>query len=574
MRPPHRPPRFARFLISAGLPALLAAFHLAVLLLFLNPGVALSWPGVVGGTLRFSLLLVPLLLGLHAALPALRRLATSSRLLPWALTAVCGLAALGAGVNASRFAFYLPAGVNDRLLRAAIWLSVVTIAGFYTALLHTLHGRRYGSRSRWLFVLLVGASVLIVLERRESFRPPVFDPPKIAELRVDQRPQVVLVALPGASLDLILPLAERGSLPFLASLLHGGSTGRLAGIPPERGATAWATLATGKLPFRHGVLDAATWSAPFLGAGAEIRLLPAGLEGPARAVLSGSRRPADARTLLAMPLWSALGRAGFSVATVDVPLTSGGGGDVRWRLEDRFFSGSARPEEVDATFVRRFAVAPEDLSQDATVGLRDSPELLGALAGDTWRRDVAVRLLEEWPDLDVMFVRLPGLEVAGRRTFGGFAAVQFEGSRGRRERAAAARLTAYAGEVDRLLATLWSASWRAERLLVVVSPYGLSAPSGWRRLWGELGKGSTLEGRTGEGEDGCLLVFGDGVRSGVEARGGRILDLAPTLYYALGLPVPRDLDGRVLTEFFEPAFLAGHPLTFVPSFETLPPRRP
>lgn len=64
------------------------------------------------------------------------------------------------------------------------------------------------------------------------------------------------------------------------------------------------------------------------------------------------------------------------------------------------------------------------------------------------------------------------------------------------------------------------------------------------------------------------------MRAGVEARGARVVDLAPTLYYALGLPVPRDLDGRVLTEFYEPGFLAGHPLTFVPSFETLPARRP
>lgn len=494
---PSRLPPTVRLALSAILPAALAAFHLSSLLLFLNPGLPLDWRALALGSLRFGLLLAPLSLALHAAVPALRRYAQSFRALPWSLTAVCALAALGAGVNASRFAFYLPPGVNDRLLKAAIWLSVATMLGFYTALLHTLHRRRYGPRSRALFLMMVAASMLIVLERRTSFQPPVFDPPRLADLRAERGQQVVVVALPGASLDLVLPLAEQGFLPFLASVLHGGSMGRLAGIPPERSAAAWATLATGKLPFRHGVLDRATWSVPHLG-DEEIRLLPAGLGPPLRALGLGPGRPVDARSLLALPLWSALGRVGLEVATVDLPLTGSGGSDVRWRLDDRFFLGEREAEDPLATLARRFEVSPDDLAPESREGL-ESPTLLEALAGDLWRRDVALRLLDEWPDLDVLVIRLPGLERAGRETFGGFAAVQFDGSRSRRARAAAAQLTAYAGEVDRVLASLWSASVRADRLLLVVSPYGLSTPPAWQRLWGELAQGTAVEGLTGRG---------------------------------------------------------------------------
>jgi hypothetical protein len=43
----------------------------------------------------------------------------------------------------------------------------------------------------------------------------------------------------------------------------------------------------------------------------------------------------------------------------------------------------------------------------------------------------------------------------------------------------------------------------------------------------------------------------------------------PTLLYALGLPVGRDMAGTALTGAFEPAFLATHPLGFVPSYERL-----
>jgi hypothetical protein len=42
--------------------------------------------------------------------------------------------------------------------------------------------------------------------------------------------------------------------------------------------------------------------------------------------------------------------------------------------------------------------------------------------------------------------------------------------------------------------------------------------------------------------------------------------VAPTLLYLSGLPIARDLDGRVLTEALEPALLQRQPLNFVPSY--------
>ena len=44
--------------------------------------------------------------------------------------------------------------------------------------------------------------------------------------------------------------------------------------------------------------------------------------------------------------------------------------------------------------------------------------------------------------------------------------------------------------------------------------------------------------------------------------GASILDLAPTLLYLLGLPIPRDMDGRVLETMLQPGQLAAHPIAF------------
>jgi len=40
----------------------------------------------------------------------------------------------------------------------------------------------------------------------------------------------------------------------------------------------------------------------------------------------------------------------------------------------------------------------------------------------------------------------------------------------------------------------------------------------------------------------------------------RLIDMAPTILHLLGVPVPEDMDGRVLEEAFHPEFLAQHPV--------------
>jgi hypothetical protein len=39
--------------------------------------------------------------------------------------------------------------------------------------------------------------------------------------------------------------------------------------------------------------------------------------------------------------------------------------------------------------------------------------------------------------------------------------------------------------------------------------------------------------------------------------------------YLMGLPVARDMEGRALTEVLDGDFTRRHPLTFIPSYESL-----
>jgi len=51
--------------------------------------------------------------------------------------------------------------------------------------------------------------------------------------------------------------------------------------------------------------------------------------------------------------------------------------------------------------------------------------------------------------------------------------------------------------------------------------------------------------------DGIFLVYGSGIRRGYEIEPAEIIDVTPTILHIFGLPIPNDIDGRVLMEIFE-----------------------
>ena len=106
-------------------------------------------------------------------------------------------------------------------------------------------------------------------------------------------------------------------------------------------------------------------------------------------------------------------------------------------------------------------------------------------------------------------------------------------------------------------------------VLVVVSAHGLEPTRLWRRLVGTLTGTEVAAASHAAAPPGLLLAVGAGIQPGAGLVGASVLDVTPTLLYLLGLPVARDMDGRVLTEMLEPASARDHPVTFIPSYEGL-----
>jgi predicted AlkP superfamily phosphohydrolase/phosphomutase len=101
------------------------------------------------------------------------------------------------------------------------------------------------------------------------------------------------------------------------------------------------------------------------------------------------------------------------------------------------------------------------------------------------------------------------------------------------------------------------------------APDMIVQPRGWEYMafgHADFGSNKLVEPITGlSGHhrlDGILILAGVGVKPGTHLENASILDLAPTILHALGVAVPRDLDGRVLSEAFEDTSPLSEPVTY------------
>jgi predicted AlkP superfamily phosphohydrolase/phosphomutase len=110
--------------------------------------------------------------------------------------------------------------------------------------------------------------------------------------------KVFVLALDGATLDLISPWVNSGYLPHIGRLIREGISGSLQSIYPPLTGPAWSSFMTGKSPGNHGVLEFFRRQS-----------------GSYRQVLN-SRLSINGKSL-----WGLLSEAGKSVVVMNIPMT-------------------------------------------------------------------------------------------------------------------------------------------------------------------------------------------------------------------------------------------------------------
>jgi hypothetical protein len=356
-------------------------------------------------------------------------------------------------------------------------------------------------------------------------------------------------------------MVQRGELPNLARLMTEGSWGPLASFRDSNSAVIWASIYTGRRPAVHGVLDfyairLAGMSDDFFGVYPVHRTFFKELALRLQRFGLARVQPID-RSQVAVPLiWEIAHAARRSVGVVDgyyysypAPVLGdprsfflGYGSDATWQL--------ARKE-------KRALSAQESALQAWPPALLATEGRFLALRDFQWQGTTLLDLIGRYgqPDLVTIYSHEPDAVQHERWRF-------HEPSKFFRIDPATAAahddVAAFYRELDAYLGRLRD-RLSPDTVLVVVSDHGHS-PTIFH----------SMDTQHRHGPPGILLLHGGPVRAGRLPADAGVLDVYPTLLYLLGIAVPDDADGRVLTAAFDPAFVGSHPAARVSSWDGIP----
>jgi predicted AlkP superfamily phosphohydrolase/phosphomutase len=381
--------------------------------------------------------------------------------------------------------------------------------------------------------------------------------------------RILMVGIDSADWDIIGPLVEEGKLPNLTALVESGVSCDLHSLEPkQKSPTIWATIATGKLPEKHGITDF--------------------VDPTTKKILTSNVR--TARTF-----WDIIGERGMTVTII--------GWLVTWPAEvvngymvTDYFRYSPKPdrplpehltypddlrdeveplrvisEDVTEEYLDRFIDLDAAMTADEAqrlpieqmfVEMRGMSELehlanslSDILAGDRTFLSVARHLMQNRPT-DVSIVYLRGVDSASHKFWAAAhpGEVGFPVSR-TESRVFGATVARYYEYADEMLGVLIDEF--GDGTVIVCSDHGFEGPK----------PGQTPGGINDHGPIGILVMSGDAFKNGVRIPERSVRDVTPTILALCGLPVGDDMDGSVIEDAFEPAFLQSHPVRRVPTYE-------
>lgn len=333
--------------------------------------------------------------------------------------------------------------------------------------------------------------------------------------------RLLLVSWDGAEWDLISPLLDAGKLPNLAKLVEAGVTAKLESLSPAMSAPLLTTVATGRRPETHGICG---------------NLDPAG---------DGSA-PISAPWRRGKTLWEIAARAGRPAIVVDWPAS--------WPADETaglvVASGDCATPDRLAADVAELRVKPSELSRDdlrpfvrSVDTLEPSNEpwlaaLMQFLAEAAGTQAVATYLLENEP-WDLAMVHFSALG----RIHGAF----LDFMPPRLPQVGDEMFARCQGVVEQAIVLHDQMLGRILALAGPGSAVLLCSTRGWltRVKRPALQPGEHVYNVTRARELGWAVLRAPGAKADELIFGGSILDVAATVLWLLGLPIPKDWPGTV-----------------------------
>ena len=413
-------------------------------------------------------------------------------------------------------------------------------------------------------IAFAGAALLLTWSAEPRGGAPAREPLTVVPTGL----RVRVIAIDGFDARIFDSLSASGRLPALTASL-GGARVQLESRPGDAGdpARVWTTVATGQPPDVHGVEGLETRRlAGVHGSVAIAQPSPLGraIRGATDLVRLTSPAIASGSERRAKTFWEVAAEAGLRTVVVNWWATWPVAADAGIVLTDRVTLRLERNGPLDAELApaslyeplrQRWPEIKARASAEATKALELSSDdatrriLLRSAELDAIQLALASAVAPPATDLSVVY--LPGLDIAqhalliaGQAGLSAGQAGLSDAQAGLSPSALAARLEgvqAYYSALDRLLAPLLTPG-PGELVMLVTEP-----------------------GRVGGDGRAMMSVNGSAARSH-QGSVSLATAAAPTVLYALGVPVSRDLPSAPLLELFDPEFAARYPPRYVATY--------
>jgi hypothetical protein len=448
--------------------------------------------------------------------------------------------------NCGYFSSFFDPAVGALLRAQGTALAVLAVLG--AAALYA--SRRYGKKLLPLgayFAFFAAVMVLLAWLRAEfpSSRPGARTG-RLEARTIDRN--VLLVGLEGLSLDIIFPLIAEGKLPNFSWLVDNGSWGRLGTLAPTESLLLDHSLETGKLPAKHRQLSANAYEP----------------------ILKGYRLEVTPRYIL----FRQMIRLGILKVLPNVPPP--GPTDLERVFEANGSSalivkplpsdGHREPDpRADKAFGQVF------MSDGAETG-RPLETARKAFARD-WALEEGAFSERGRRAPSYFHLRLDGLNTVEAYFYKYTFPEQFGDIAQEELNRFGPVISRYYEYYDQVVGK-YLASLKDNDLLVVYSPYGVEPLPLWKRFVEWILGNSDVSAYHEDRPDGVVFFYGNGIRKRNTVEGMKIVDIAPTLLYSLGLPVGKDMDGIVQSPVFVGDFTAENPIFSISSYEEIEFHKP
>jgi len=363
-----------------------------------------------------------------------------------------------------------------------------------------------------------------------------------------QKRRVLLVGWDAADWKVIEPLMASGHMPHLAGLVDRGVMGNITTLQPMLSPMLWTSIATGKRPYKHGVLGFSEVVAK-----------------------TGAVRPVSSQSRRTKAIWNILHQEGlvchvigwwpsqpvepvrgvmvsnhFHVASAPpgapwpVPRTAVHPPELAAELAEM----RIHPLELDGETLQFFVPRADEIDQQADQRL---VPLAKVIAECVSVNAVATRVLAKRPEWDFAAVYLdaidhfshgfmryhpPRLPWIPERDFDLYSQV----------------ISAAYVLHDRMLGGLLQVAGD-DVTVIVLSDHGFHPDHLRPKVLPNEPAGPAAEHRG----FGMFVAAGPGIRRDELVHSASLLDVTPTILSLYGLPVGRDMDGRVLSAIYEEA---------------------